>query len=552
MLVATTAIVVSWIPSAGARKWTVVLTTLLSFFVVGLFAIAIFFDPGILEDMLDPVGNLLEKLPRTTALICVPVIAFVLSLFALAAWGVRPQAGIPYQPRAAAWSLRRRNRKLWLLGAAAVIALVLQDFELRWRLGRLEAAAIASASELIPKLVAREGNAAVYYQPIIDMQKAAEQLDEKQGADNPLQGLSICACESELREKYFRGLAPMREKFLAAAACEHCRFDDDYAPVDLLDGMDKSFDLIGAAHRMTSYASYLVCQQKPQEALATIRALRQLERHLQIDSRNNDAVFYFWLEGWIKLVVAQMTAYCDTIPVDAAREIIAEPLEIDDYHRRILTWRSAVVRMHVVKTLDGRNYLRPDMQNDFFKSPFRRAIGCQGMRMLYARDEIAAIDGLFPFLATPADPAAWEEHGYGDAFPTGEIVRSTWTTAAGKDWLVRGQSTQQISNIGLAAALYRQEQGAWPTSIADLVPTLLPKLPIDPSTEEPFQWMTTKRGAIVYAADEREFFAKFDDSKDWWWEAADRSMDAIFLGEAYRRQQMAAIPNPDKPCAEEP
>jgi hypothetical protein len=552
LLVTATATVLSWVPGASLRRWIVIVGVMLLAFAGSLFAVAVYFDPKIIEDMLDPVCDKFEELPRLTISIALPVIVFAFSIVIFSVGGARPQSGVPYQPRAAAWSLRRQNRNLWLLGLAFVAAIQLQDFELRWRLGTFETAALATAQELVPARVEAGDNAAIYYQRIFELKKAREDKEDRDREENPLQGLALCACDNKARQEYIEGLGPIRDNFLAAARCKSCRFDDEFMPVDLLDGMETTYKLMAAAQNMSWYAEAQICQQKPAEAFEIFQALRQFERHMLADSRGSDSVFYFWIEGWIKNNVAQMSAFCDTIPVGTARELIAEPPDVVEYYRRILRWRSAVIRMHVVKALDGRNFLRPDVDNEFFKSPLRRAIGCQGMRLYYAQDELAATDAFFPFLSNPGDPEAWVELGYGGSFPTGEIIKSTWSSSASIGWLKRGQTTQQLTNVGLAATLYHQQQGAWPKSITELVPAYLPMEPRDPSSGELFMWKAIEDGAIAYSIENRQHLEKFDDSSDWWHEAAEWSTDTMFLGDAWRKLVKARLRDPENPCAPDP
>lgn len=108
----------------------------------------------------------------------------------------------------------------------------------------MESAALASAAELTPKPVAREVNAAVHYQPIIEMQKAEKESQNDQELELVRAGLLVCACDSEQRRQYFERIAPMYEEFFEAAECNQMRLDDDYAPVDLMDGLEVTSDLI--------------------------------------------------------------------------------------------------------------------------------------------------------------------------------------------------------------------------------------------------------------------------------------------------------------------
>lgn len=551
LLVTAAAEVLSWIPNASVRRWLVIVPGLSVAFFATLMLVGIYFFPETVTDRLREARSSYHAFPTTTIFAIANAAAFVLGLFVLTLWGFWPQRGVPYQPRAIEWGVRRWHRRFWLVALVALCAVLVQDVELRMRLGRMEKRALALAGTLAPPSVPREDNAAIHYQQAIDMLTDVREWQEEGKYREVYTGDTICACDSEERQEYFQRLEPLFDEMRQAAARSGCRFDDSYQPVDVLDGMESSYRLVELAQKLSRHARYMICQQRPGDALADLRAIRGLEDHLLQDPRNAETVFLYWFEAWILDTIDQLATYCDDISVEEARQLFAEPHDVEEFHREVRKWRAAVVQVHLVKTLDGRNYLRPEFHDEFFASPVRRAIGCQVMRLLFGRDEMQSIYSYYPFLLRPEDPDSWIDRTWDDARPGGNIVERAQQTGAYAHWARKANADRQLSNIGIAAALYHQQHGNWPHAMDDLVPDFLPAPPIDSLTDEPFQWMNIDGGVMVYSLYDQSVFDEFDNSPEWWLEVADFHRRAIFLGEAYRRQAMASIPDPDHLCPEE-
>jgi len=102
--------------------------------------------------------------------------------------------------------------------------------------------------------------------------------------------------------------------------------------------------------------------------------------------------------------------------------------------------------------------------------------------------------------------------------------------------------SRALSNIGIAACLFRKEHDRWPESLSLLSPGYLPGVPVDPEEEQPFLVKLIDDGMMVYSPWQEELFEKYEDTESWWQEVADRMLGGtLFLGEAYTRRQEAEV-----------
>jgi hypothetical protein len=181
ILVLVAARMIAAIPRAGVRRWTVILIAMVAGFLLSLYLVAVvFFSPLFLQDLTRLLTEVYAGLPTTTILSIGLVGTFSVAFLGLTVYGFLPRRDEPYLPRAAAWNGRRLGRMLLVSIVIFFLALVVQDFELRWRLRRMEARALALAQSMAPAAVADDANAAILYQQIMD---SPEDLDELSDAE---------------------------------------------------------------------------------------------------------------------------------------------------------------------------------------------------------------------------------------------------------------------------------------------------------------------------------------------------------------------------------
>jgi len=66
----------------------------------------------------------------------------------------------------------------------------------------------------------------------------------------------------------------------------------------------------------------------------------------------------------------------------------------------------------------------------------------------------------------------------------------------------RANTTLDLTRLTAALAVYRAEHGAYPNQLSDLVPDVLPKLPLDLYNAKPFIYKRTDDGYLLYSAGE--------------------------------------------------
>ena len=66
----------------------------------------------------------------------------------------------------------------------------------------------------------------------------------------------------------------------------------------------------------------------------------------------------------------------------------------------------------------------------------------------------------------------------------------------------RARTKRQLTRLGVALAIYRAEQGDYPGSLDQLVPSVLPELPVDLYHSKPFQYRKTDDGFLLYSLGE--------------------------------------------------
>lgn len=553
-LVARSAAILTLIPWAAARRWLVIIAAIsllmISFCAVA-FAISengpVFFGPWFRT-----IRDYWVDIPTTTILLVAVATSFVLTLVVLTIIGYFPVKDQPYLPRAAHWDRRSLRRRSILAFLFLLCALVLQDLELRWRLRRMEASAIDLVQSITPAQIPDSDNAATHYQELMGQTDTFENLNKELRA--VYAGLDLCACNSDARKAYFRKVDETLAPLYKASEYKACRFDDKHTPIDLLDATQMRVDLISACEILKPLAKFEICEKRPAEALKLLKRIRQLEGHLSQDLRGMQTVFYFWLDAWLCHTVEQLATYCESIPMEEARSLIAKPLDTNAISRVALTWEAAVFQMHIVKSYDGRNFDKFGRNQAAFSTSIGRSAKLAIMRFLFARDDMDSIRVYFPFLTQPNSPEAWVNryYDYEDIRPRGFLLSSIVTSSWNVHWIERANIWRQSTNCALAAAFYRQTHGRWPRSNDELATVSLPVDLNDPQSSQPYLWINLKDGLIIYSSKDAEAFKDFSDSVDTWERLNKHSFfdGAIFLGEAYKKYAAARYANPNDPCSE--
>jgi hypothetical protein len=532
---------VSLIPWAGLRKWLVILCALSLLALVAWLAVLGFYFSEDFRDLWRMVVNDYRTLPYFTLLLTVPAVtAAAFGVGALVS-GFRPEPFVPYEPRASYWSLRGMAAWLALMAGVLSLALVAQDFTLREDLREHAAEAADVARKLAPASVDAADNAAVHYQRVVDMMDEINKWREE-GPDDLTEQLLKCEVEDEAVAEYFRRLEPMFAELRLAARCNHCRFDDKYVPLHIIDGMEARYALITAMQLVRQLSNYQACQARPAEAIESLELIRRFVDHLDDDPRAREGVFYYWCEGWVQQGVEHLSAHGGELPPEVLhRLVVTEPLPTETIYREGIQWHAAAIQQHVVNVYSGAEFQRPEFQFDqaFGQGRDKTAphwLLLAAMRATTQSDELAALRATFPFVERPDDDDAWKRK-WDEAIPSGRLVSSALSISYLPHWVDRAEADRRLTNIAVAAMLYRQDEGQWPESLEALVPKHLEAVLPPGEGEEPFRVKAIEGGLMVYSADLDDEFKKFEDKQAWWESAGDfvHSGYSLFLGRARER-----------------
>ena len=523
-----------WLPYPWMRRWAIILP---GFFIgVPLFALFVTSLFLALEDWLGVAGLIVfsyRDVPTLTIWTAAFFVPFTLGLAIIGLRGLWPLPDVPYLPRAAEWSLTKRSKKVaWSLGLLGVL-LIAQDFELQRGLNNLASTAKATAESMRPTTVDQSQNAAVHYQEILALH---EQFTAEEGSyweqpdHNP---------QDEEALEYMDRLKPLVAQFHLAAEREGCCFADEYQPLHIIDGMDTNFGLIAAVRRLCWNAHFAIEQGRQAEAVRCVTAIRQLQRHLQIDRRNVKSVFFFWYESWIRQILEHLSATDHNLPEEVLEELQAPPIKWEEVFEEAWRWHGAEVQQHMADLFLGHaiDDMLPDHiggEDADWRAKVAVALGTATNRLLYARDDISATHKYCRLSDYGLDEQSWLDYEEGKLNPNGRYLGDLWDTAVYPNWVQRGNDCRKLSNFAIAAMLYRRENGQWPPSPAELVPE-------QTETDEPLLTMHYRDGLLVYSADLDEYVQQHQDTDEWWRELEERAFahDLLRLGEAYTRIKQA-------------
>jgi hypothetical protein len=115
--------------------------------------------------------------------------------------------------------------------------------------------------------------------------------------------------------------------------------------------------------------------------------------------------------------------------------------------------------------------------------------------MLKALTEIiAALD-----LPAPQRLARWREIGAEVSGAPGIAVYYRDFIAHFGSWFIRGEAKRQCALAALAAERFRRETNRWPESLDELTPKFLAKIPLDPCTDQPLGYRSTRDGVVIFS-----------------------------------------------------
>jgi hypothetical protein len=64
------------------------------------------------------------------------------------------------------------------------------------------------------------------------------------------------------------------------------------------------------------------------------------------------------------------------------------------------------------------------------------------------------------------------------------------------EWNLQAQAALRCAGVAVAVERFRQQHGRWPENLAEIPPEILPKVPTDPFTEDPLQYVVRSDGGV--------------------------------------------------------
>ena len=129
----------------------------------------------------------------------------------------------------------------------------------------------------------------------------------------------------------------------------------------------------------------------------------------------------------------------------------------------------------------------------------RHAIGERGDELLdqvedYVQDPL--------WRRGPSPLATWVQRIEASRFQKARLLPLV-SFCQGFDWIVRYASLRSqrrdATVVAIALARFHVRNGAWPRSLAELVPTLLPEVPVDVFDGQPIRYRRPRSGPIIYS-----------------------------------------------------
>jgi len=239
------------------------------------------------------------------------------------------------------------------------------------------------------------------------------------------------------------------------------------------------------------------------------------------------------LDGWIKgyrfvqLTLQEPTLINALIAISNARSLFVflnrivdgRTVEVDDLKAvlkelDVAAWRTAVAGSwkgeRLFRIESGRDILSGRL--DAYESEIGRGkrfllwlvrpwIRIQLMRQYSAFDQIETLFGEPYYQCRPRMNAYDDRHRHWyESMPDGAMTNIS--SAGLKEASL--ESLMETARIGIAARIFRMQEKRFPAAVSDLVPSLLPREPLDPFTGKPFVYRIDKDGLLVYSLGSNE------------------------------------------------
>lgn len=547
------AFLVGRLPGAMLRKWSVILSL---FIALSLLAVVIVQGekspiPVVVRQLFDADS----KLPSLRGAIVAWVLTLLIALPISAAAALSPIPKSPYRPRGNEWSWTRTARYLVITSIVFGLFIAGHDFEMRWRLNSFASDADRLAATMVPPPVPGDQNAARHYQQACEIVEQQEewandafrfQSFEQRMADSP---------QDPLLQEYLDRFKPAIDELTLAASLPQCRFDAEYQPVDLLAGPDAYFELNRAIVAFCRWADREVRQGNSAAVIDLVRAIRALQRHLQMDARNMGTPYYMWHEGF-QLRSLELALTSEHPPTDdqlaALQELTSAPLEVDAIHQAVCSWQGAIARRFIADWYMGRLFDNDEyapvggwsqIGGDGEKVKASYAATSFLYRLLFCRDDLEAVRQMYP-VSSDTNGNNDQLRVVAESVDIDRDDQGAWSylvssVTTSRFYAEFAEADRRISTVAIAAARYRDRKGRWPDRFDQLVPEFLPEIPVCPMTNAPLTMFDVDDGLLIYVverAKDQDFFANFDNSERWWTDF--RAMYGVrfaALGDAYGR-----------------
>jgi len=308
------------------------------------------------------ITNVYSHVPILALSMLIPCITFAIGLAFYSIKGFWSCEEGAYQPHAHTWSLREQQKRLGIVLAACLGALLLQDFELRWKLDRFSQESVEMAEAMKPAEGPVESNAAFYYQQLGSLRQGLESWEEEHIGDS----WEFEASELDVEEtrEYLKQIEPIIACLRQASECSECCFEDSFQSLSIFGGMDTIVAIHYAIRKLRFSVEQRIQQGDFEEDFDVIQLTQQLQRHIQQDPRNVEAVFFWWHERAIQKTVERLSAVDSNLDAELLRRSMAPPLEVDVIAKNAWKWYVATLKNHLAEAYSGRIYARPEFQED--------------------------------------------------------------------------------------------------------------------------------------------------------------------------------------------